>query len=112
MICGLKSLETLELDSQQVNNSSGLGNLHKLRKLKRLKASFGVSPNILDHLKFGAYTDLEELYGCFKGASMESVQEMNRIARNLRKLEIYAKPGHNQCFAGNSGEPGSGEHFR
>jgi hypothetical protein len=89
LIFELKNLETLELEGRS-NDSSGLGleNLHKLKKLKRLKVHQYVSKNILDHLQFGVFEDLEKLDAAFKDASVESVQEMSRIAPNLKTLEI------------------------
>ncbi len=87
MICELKQLETLELWGMAVENS-GLNKLYQLEKLKRLKSSRYVSRNILDQLKFGVFEDLEELDACFRGASVESIQEMKRIIPNLKKIEI------------------------
>ncbi len=72
-----------------VANSSGLNNLHKLGKLRRLSVDVRVCENILDHLKFGVFEDLEELQACFQGASLESIQEMKRIIPNLKKIEIH-----------------------
>jgi hypothetical protein len=83
----LKSLESLQLRFVK-NESSGMNNLHRLEKLKRLTVIGYVSRNILDHLKFGVYNNLEELDACFRGASVESIQEMSRITPNLKKLEI------------------------
>jgi hypothetical protein len=88
-ICELKNLEILELvRSINVNYSNGLNHLHRLEKLKRLVVPKEVATNILDHLKFGVFQDLEELEACFEGASMESFREMSRITPNLKKIEI------------------------
>jgi hypothetical protein len=87
----LKNLECLEIGIRQMDdslNANGLNNLHKLEKLKKLKVSGNVSPNILDYLKFGVFNNLEELDASFRGASLESVQEMKRITPNLKKLLI------------------------
>jgi hypothetical protein len=87
-ICELKSLEVLDLRCYRLN-SNGLSSIHKLTKLKRFLANAVVSTNVLDQLRFGVFQDLEELEGCFKDASVESVQEMKRIAPNLKKLVIH-----------------------
>jgi hypothetical protein len=86
-ILKLKSLESLQLRYLR-NESSGLNNLHRLEKLKRLMVFGSVSRNILDHLRFGVYNNLEELDALFKGASLGSIQEMNRITPKLKKLKI------------------------
>ncbi len=86
-ICELKNLETLVLDG--ISNS-GLNQLHKLEKLKKLRVGFLVSRNILDHLKFGVFNDLEELDAHFFNVSWESVGELKRIVPNLKKLVIHA----------------------
>jgi hypothetical protein len=91
MICELKNLESLDLHSWDKSNIDNF-NLYKLEKLKRLRVYPSVSQNILDHMKFGVFQDLEELYVYFKGASVESVQEMNRITPNLKKVLIYSAP--------------------
>ncbi len=91
MICELKQLEILELRGS-ASDSSGLNNLHKLEKLKRLKVSKCVCRNILDHMKFGIFEDLEELDAAFEGASLESIQEIKRITPNLEKLGIQYTP--------------------
>jgi hypothetical protein len=84
MICELKGLESLELVSRvDVIDSSGLNNIHKLGKLKK-----GISRNILDHMQFGVFNDLEELHASFEGASVETAQEMKRITPNLKKIVI------------------------
>ncbi len=87
MICELKQLEILELRSS-ASESSGLNKLYQLEKLKRLTVSKYVCRNILEHLKFGTFEDLEELDARFEDASVESIQEMKRITPNLRKIEI------------------------
>jgi hypothetical protein len=88
MICELKRLEILELMYGNASDSSGLNNLYQLEKLKRLEVNGSVCPNILDHLKFGVFEDLEELDASFVGASVESVREMKRITPNLKKIVI------------------------
>jgi hypothetical protein len=70
MICELKDLEILELDGLEGSDNSGLNNLNKLEKLKRLKVSNGLSWNVLDHLQFGVFNDLEELDASFSGPSI------------------------------------------
>ncbi len=59
LICKLKNLESIELyiipGCDRLRDSSGLNNLHKLEKLKRLKLFQDISFNILDHLKFGVF---------------------------------------------------------
>ncbi len=87
MICELKQLEILELYGRAVENS-GLNKLYQLENLKRLAVDPNISRNILDHLKFGVFNDLEELNACFEGASVESIQEMKRISPNLKKIKI------------------------
>jgi hypothetical protein len=86
-ICELKNLETLVLKGDS-ESSNGLNNLHKLGKLKKLCVGGFVSRNILNHLKFGVFNDLEELDACFYAASVESIREMKRITPNLKKLVI------------------------
>jgi hypothetical protein len=86
-ILELKSLESLQLRFLK-NESSGLHNLYRLEKLKRLTVFGYVSRNILDHLRFGVYNNLEELDACFRGASEESIREMKRITPKLKKLKI------------------------
>jgi hypothetical protein len=83
----LKSLESLQLRFLR-NESSGLNNLYQLEKLKRLTVVGYVSRNILDHLPFGVYNNLEELDACFKGTSVESIQELQRCTPKLKKLKI------------------------
>ncbi len=98
MICELKQLETFELEGR-ARDGSGLNKLYQLEKLKRLTVNSYVCPNILDHLKFGVFSDLEELDARFEDASMESVQEMKRITPNLKKLEIqYASSDTNNAL--------------
>jgi hypothetical protein len=81
-----------------------------MKILRRLKVSLGFSKNILDHLKFGVFNDLEELEACFEGASVESVRKMKRIAPNLKKIGfIQCFLEDNQCLVGELGEPGIGD---
>jgi hypothetical protein len=87
MIWDLKNLETLELDGS-VNDESSLNDIQKLQKLKCLKISSGMSLNILDHLQFGVFHDLEELDACFEGASLDLIRKMNQITPKLKKIEI------------------------
>ncbi len=88
----LKNLKTLILGGSTGDNSE-LNNIHKLEKLKELQVSQGVCSNILDCLKFGVFTNLESLKVHFEGASVESIQEMNQITPNLKKIIIpYAAP--------------------
>ncbi len=86
MIWELKNLETLELDGETVSDRSSLNDIHKLQKLKRLKVD--ISSNILDHLQFGVFNDLEELDAFFTSASVESIREMKRITPKLKKIVI------------------------
>jgi hypothetical protein len=88
VIWGLKKLESLELEGRSGRRSC-LRNLHRLGKLRRLKVDEDVSRNILDHMKFGVFENLEELDAAFKGATLESIQEMKRITPNLKKLLIH-----------------------
>jgi hypothetical protein len=90
LICGLKKLEVLDLRSWFENPN--LTNLHKLQTLRRLKVFLGFSKNILDHLKFGVFNDLDELEACLEGASVESVRKMKRIAPNLKKIGFILLP--------------------
>jgi hypothetical protein len=93
MIWELKNLETLVLDGEAVSDRSSLNDIHKLQKLKRLKISSGMISNILDHLQFGVFNDLEELDAFFTSASMESIREMKRITPKLKKILIrYYSP--------------------
>ncbi len=87
-ICKLKELETLVLRGS-VSDNSGLNNLYKLRKLKRLQVYPSVSRNILDHMKFGVFQNLEELDAEFEDVSVESIQEMSRITPNLKKIKAW-----------------------
>jgi hypothetical protein len=87
MIWELKNLETLELDGQMSDESS-LNDIHKLQKLKCLKICRGMSSNILEHLQFGVFHDLEELDAYFEGASLHSIKEMKRITPKLKKIVI------------------------
>ncbi len=89
----LRSLECLELQGL-VRDGNCLNNLHRLQKLKRLKVSQLFSRNILDHLKFGVFNNLEELDANFDSASLESMREMKRIIPNLKKIVI------NFCLSG------------
>jgi hypothetical protein len=50
--------------------------------------NFSVSRNILDHLRFRVYNNLEELEACFRGTSVESIQEMKRCTPKLKKIII------------------------
>jgi hypothetical protein len=88
LVFGMKNLEGLRLDGSVID-SSGLDQLHKLEKLKGLEVTSRISANILDHLRFGVFKDLEELDAYFEGASLESVQEMSQITPNLKKLVIH-----------------------
>ncbi len=83
-------MESLELFCGRTNDYSGLDNLHKLGKLKRLKVNDRVTDHLLNHMQFGVFEDLEELEAglSFRGASMESIREMKRITPNLKKLQI------------------------
>jgi hypothetical protein len=88
MICELVNLETLELRGQ-ASNSSGLDKIRRLGKLKKLVVDWGLSEDILSHLQLGVFNDLEELDGYFYGSSQESIQEMKKIAPNLRKISVW-----------------------
>ncbi len=86
----LKNLESFELDGGTHDSDSGLNNLHKLGKMKKLKVDEDICWNILDHLKFGVYQNLKELDASFDGASLETIREMKRITPNLKKLVIQS----------------------
>jgi hypothetical protein len=88
MIWEMEKLESLKLRGFLKENGN-LNNIHKLQKLKRLIVDKGICSNILDHLKFGVFEDLEEMAAWFRGASEESVRKMKRITPNLRKIEIW-----------------------
>jgi hypothetical protein len=88
IIWELKDLETLEL-SGWPRDRSNLNNLHKLKKLKRLEVN-GMTKNILNHLRFGVFNNLEELAASFRSASLESVQEMKWITPKLKKIKIVS----------------------
>jgi hypothetical protein len=82
-------LESLDLFGEPSDGSGlGLNNLHKLRKLKKFMA-LHISPNILEHLQFGVFNDLEDLNANFEGASVDSIQEMKRIAPNLKEITMH-----------------------
>jgi hypothetical protein len=85
VIWQLKKLESLELWGIRTDRSI-LDNLHKLKTLKRLKVDVEVTGNILDHLKFGVFNNLEELDGFFQGFFLELVREMKQITPNLKKI--------------------------
>jgi hypothetical protein len=93
----LKNLETLELKGRS-ESSNDLSNLHKLEKLKRLAVGW-VSRNILNHMQFGVFNDLEELNAHFAGTSVESIREMKQITPNLKKLLIQSAPSSNTINA-------------
>jgi hypothetical protein len=90
VICELKNLESLELTGI-VGEGSNMNNLYKLGNLRRLRVYRGISWNILDHIKFGVFQNLEELHAAIGGASLESIQEMKRITPNLKKLLIHSR---------------------
>jgi hypothetical protein len=89
VIWEMKNLESLELWGR-ARDRSGLKDLHKLEKLKRLKVDRLTNWNFLDNMQFWAFENLEELQVDFEGASEESVQEMGRITPNLKKIKIRA----------------------
>jgi hypothetical protein len=89
VIFELTNLETLVLDGH-MESIEVLNQLHKLQKLKRLRVDSFISRNILDHLKFGVFNNLEELDARFYSASVESVGEMRRITPNLKKIVIHS----------------------
>ncbi len=86
-ILEVNTLESLDLWGWK-NDSSGLNNLQKLKKLKRFKVNQHLCENILDHLKFGVLNNLEELDACFEDASLDSIQEMKQNTPNLKKIVI------------------------
>jgi hypothetical protein len=95
----LKNLESLEITipyrlASSESERSGLNQLHKLEKLRRLKVSYTVDWNILDHLRFGVFENLEELDTNFELASLESIREMKKITPNLKKLGIRSASSH------------------
>jgi hypothetical protein len=86
-ICGLRNLESLQLVSYlNIQERSGLNQIYKLQKLRRLEVHYTISRNILRQLRFGVFKDLEELDAHFEGASLDSIQELSRITPNLKKL--------------------------
>jgi hypothetical protein len=89
VIFELTNLETLVLDGH-MESIEVLNQLHKLQKLKRLFVHYLVSRNILDHMKFGVFNNLEELDAYFDDASLESIREMRRITPNLKKLMVHS----------------------
>ncbi len=60
LVFGLTNLEVLELWGP-LRDRSVLNKLHKLGKLKSLRVDQYVSRNILDHLEFGVFNELQEL---------------------------------------------------
>jgi hypothetical protein len=86
VILELENLEGLELEGWV--SDGDLDDLHRLEKLKRLKVYRDVSRNILDHMEFGVYNNLEELDAHFEGASEESILELKWITPNLKKIAI------------------------
>jgi hypothetical protein len=87
IICELKQLESLELHGF-ASDSSDLNKLYHLEKLKRLEIGWSVCRNIIDHLKFGVFEELEELDARFEDASVNAVQDMKWITPNLKKIVI------------------------
>jgi hypothetical protein len=88
-ICGLRNLESLQLVSYlNIQERSGLNQINKLQKLRRLQVHYTISRNILRQLRFGVFKDLEELDANFELASEDSIQEMSRITPSLKKLGI------------------------
>jgi hypothetical protein len=49
-----------------------------------------MSLNILEHLQFGIFNNLQELDVYFEGATLDSIREMKRITPNLKKIEIHS----------------------
>jgi hypothetical protein len=88
IISELENLEELEFNCR-VTDRRDFYNFHKLQKLKKLIFYNSVDRNILDQLKFGVFSDLVELHASLEGASMEAVQEMNRITPNLKKIVVH-----------------------
>jgi hypothetical protein len=89
VIWEMKNLESLELTGGPRYNF-GLNQLHKLEKLKRLKADRLANWNILDHMKFGVFQNLEELHAFLQDDSLESSRKISRITPNLKKLAIHS----------------------
>jgi hypothetical protein len=88
IICELRELETLELQGDMLY-SCPCENLHKLENLKRLYVYGDVYRNVLRLFRSEVCHSLEEIFGSFEYASLESIQEMNRITPNLKKLAIH-----------------------
>ncbi len=79
-----------------------LSDLYKLAKLKKLELHECASWNILGHLLFGVFYDLEELDAHFEIAFEEDIQEMSRFTPNLKKLKInFASSDIINAFLGN-----------
>jgi hypothetical protein len=84
-------LEFLELVTR-IDDCSGLNQLHKLRKLKKIQVDEFVCLNILEYLKLGVFEDLELLAASFHDAPLESIRDMKRITPNLKDLVIWSYP--------------------
>jgi hypothetical protein len=84
----LKDLEDVELISDVEVRHSGLNNIYKLQKLRRLSVNVEVSRNIVENLQFGVFKNLEELDATFDGASVELIQKMKQFTPNLKKIII------------------------
>jgi hypothetical protein len=90
VVCELTNLESLRLSSHlRCNDRLGLNSIHKLQKLKKLEVGWSVVENMLDHLKFGVFNDLEELDARFEGVSVKGVRQIKQITPNLKKLVIW-----------------------
>ncbi len=86
-ILSLKNLKTLKLHSD-VYDISAFNNFYYLQGLKELQVHSETIPNILNHLQFGVFNELEELNAAFEGASLESIREMKKITPNLKKIVV------------------------
>jgi hypothetical protein len=96
----LKNLETLDLQVS-FGNGSSLNNVHKLKKLKRLR----VHGDILQHLQFGVFDNLEELEASFRIGSCPG-NEANRSKSEKSRYFWCKSLGHYKCVTGKFGKLG------
>jgi hypothetical protein len=91
----LEKLEVLHLhdsSSAPLFVDDFFNNVYKLKNLKRLEVSSPSNEhagvNILNCLQFGVFSQLEKLRGAFQNARVTDIQNLKRIAPNLKELEI------------------------